>query len=98
MISWIFLRFNDSSLLADASSSIFTGSTVPKWLSQAANRGRNVVVLRDSTRTDDHGEEGENGDGIAIPPGKDRMQCLLAMIFMTWQVAEFSASCVEPFL
>ena len=60
---------NNSSLPADASSSIFTGSTVPKWLSQAANRGRNVVVLRDSTRSDDHGEEGENGDGIAIPPG-----------------------------
>ena len=62
---------NNSSLLADASSSIFTGSTVPKWLSQAANRGRNVVVLRDSARTDDQGE-GENGDGIAIPPGTDR--------------------------
>ena len=68
------LAYDNSSLLADASSSIFTGSTVPKWLSQAANRGRNVVVLRDSARTD-QGDEGENGDGIAIPPGTDRIQC-----------------------
>ena len=65
------LAYDNSSLLADASSSIFTGSTVPKWLSQAANRGRNVVVLRDSARVD-HGED-ENGDGIAAPAGTDRI-------------------------
>ena len=61
--------YNIIDLLADSPTSIFTGSTVPKWLSQATNRGRNVIVLRDSTRN--NRREDENGEDVAAPPGMD---------------------------
>ena len=71
----------NSDLLADSSSSIFTGSRVPKWLSQATNRGRNVIVLRDSTRNN-HREEDENGEGVAALPGTElNVDCLSNLFF-----------------
>ena len=65
-----------------SSSSIFSALTVPKWLSQATNRGRNVIVLRDSTRNN-HREGDENGEGVAALPGTElNVDCLSKFIFL----------------
>ena len=55
-----------------STSSIFTASTVPKWLSQATNRGRNVIVLRDSIRNNRRVDENGEGVGVAAPPDDDQ--------------------------